>query len=164
MKKIVLILFVLLAGISFSQVPDSLVTKLHIVAFTKGVTGVDSLQSYGATHYSDSVRYVDFKYQYGMHYITIIDTGASVVDTIKLYKGHIEMDNNGVVVDTTWDAEPIMVKDNEFTTTNILVNANTSKTYTIFDWSLGLMKIVRTNVIQTIDNITKFIVEAKKDK
>lgn len=164
MKKIVLILFALLTGISFSQVPDSLVTKLHIVAFTKGAIGKDSLQTYGTIHYSDSVRYVDFKYQYDMHYITIIDTGSTVTDSVKLYKGHINMDNNGIVVDTTWDSEPIPVKDNTFENVTVLVGANKTKTYTILDWSLGLMKIKRINTVRKANNVTKYIVEAKKDK
>lgn len=161
-----------LSGALFAQVPDSLVTKLHRVAFTSGFTGADSLQSYGvvditdsttALHYSDSLRYVDFRYNFEQIYITVTDTGASVTDSIMLYKGRPRMNNIGVVVDTVWDTSPLPVKDNlEFANVNVLVGAGLTKTYTLLDWSIGLLKIIRTNATVTAQNVVHIIVEAVK--
>ena len=163
MKKYILILFVLVSGAMFAQVPDSLVTVLHRVAFTNGWTASDSLQSFGTTHYSDSLRYIDFRYAYEQIYITVTDTGTSITDTLQLYKGRPQMDGNGVAIDTLWDTSPLPVKSNlVFENVNKLVGAGLTKTYTLLDWSIGLLKIIRTNVTVVADNVCAYTIEAVK--
>lgn len=168
MKKFIFALLVLLSGVMFAQVPDSLVIKLHKVAFTSGYTGADSLESYGGLtdstidHYSDSLKYVDFKYNFGLIYITITDTGSAITDSIMLYKGRPRMDNNGVVIDTVWDSSPMPVKDDEFANVTVLVGADLVKTYTLLDWSIGLLKVIRTNAIATANNVVGVLFEAIK--
>ena len=162
MKKIIFVLLVL-SGVVFAQVPDSLVTKLHRVGYTNGWTGTDSLVTYGATHYSDSLRYIDFKYQYDQIYITVTDVAGAVTDSLLIYKGRPRQDNRGFVVDTLWDTSPLPVKDNlGFASANYLVGANLTKTYTLLDWSIGLLKIVRVNATVTADNVTQILFEAVK--
>lgn len=162
MKKFIFVLLVL-SGVVFAQIPDSLTTTLHRVAFTNGWTGSDSLQTYGTLHYSDSVRYVDFKYGFNQIYITVIDTGSSVTDTLKLYKGRPRMDDNGIILDTLWDTSPLPVKDNLlFASVNTLVGAGLIKTYTLLDWSIGLLKIVRANVVRKANVVTRILLEAVK--
>lgn len=164
MKKYILILFVLISGVMFAQIPDSLFIHLHRVAFTNGYTGTDSLQSYGTTHYSDSTRYVDLRYNYSeVLNITVIDTGTFVKDSLQLFKGVIQMDDNGVVVDTVWGTSPLSLKDNLlFANVNTLVGAGLTKTYILLDWTVGLLKIVRTNVVRKADNVCKIIIEGIK--
>ena len=165
-------MLVLLSGALFAQVPDSLVTKLHRVAFTSGFTGADSLLSYGvvditdsttALHYSDSLRYVDFRYNFEQIYITVTDTGTTVTDSLLLYKGRPRMDDNGIVIDTVWDSSPLPVKSNlTFTDANYLVGAGLTKTYTLLDWSIGLLKIIRVNATVTAKNVVHILIEAVK--
>lgn len=159
---ILFILSFLFTSMMFAQISSTKVTSLHNIPLTSGFSAKDSLQTYGNLHASDSVRYVNFNYQYAYHYITIIDTGSVVTDTVKLYKGHINLSNAGTVIDTTWDSEPMPVKDNVFDNVTVLVGANKTKTYTILDWSLGLMKIKRTNVVRKANNVTKYIIDAIK--
>ena len=162
MKKFILVLLVLVSGTMLAQVPDSLTTKLHRVGNTNGWTGSDSLQSYGSLHYSDSLRYVDFKYQYGQIYITVTDTGTIFTDSLQLFKGRQRQDDRGFVVDTLWDSSPLYVSNGTSTTVNILVGANLTKTYTLLDTVIGLLKIIRANVTVTANSVTKILFEAVK--
>ena len=163
MKKIFLLFLLLPLMRIYGGLPDSLFIDLH--GWGQSMIGVDSLQTFGSTHYSDSVRYVSFKYLYtGIPQITVYDSGSVIADTIKLYKGRVQFNNANppAIIDTLWDTFPLTVVKDDFTYDTLLTNSGFRKTYGIMDWNIDLLKIIRTNVDAIEDNVTEIIIEATR--
>lgn len=153
MKKLIVLLLILVA---------------YIPAQTKGwnISGVtiwsDSLKTASATVTSDSVYVVNLGYAFEYPNITVTDTGSAVVDTIECFKGAIIYNNSvdGTPVDTVWSDQPLPLKDYTWTDTTLMVGGGNTKTYTILDYNIHLLKVLRMNTVVHQGNKTGIIIEA----
>jgi len=157
MKKLILILM-LFAGISFAQTTGIMVGD--------GMMWSDSLKTYSATATSDSVYEIDMNYAYSFPTITVVDTGTSITDSVKIYKGrYTYVSSRGTPVDTVWNTEASPVKDNIWgNDTTLVVGAGKTRTYTILDPSIRLLRVLRVNAQVVAGTKTDIIIEAIKQR
>lgn len=156
MKK--LILFLLLSVPIFAQSTGKLVGN--------GAVWYDSLTTYSAgVSASDSVYVVDMNYTYSFPTITVVDSGASITDSLKLYKGRAIFYNSASVPsDTVWDSNALPVKVDDWQNDTTLAGAGMTKTYVILDPGIRLLKVLRVNAQIIEANKTDIIIEGIKQK
>lgn len=146
MKKLIVFLILLVGILVQAQTTGALIGK--------GIVYADSLKCWRdstggtATYYdSDSSKIYEIFLDYGFSSITVIDTGATFTDSLKLYKGVIRytegFDHNPV--DTTWCTSALPVKNNAWNIDTVLVGAGSVKTYTILEDNIQLLKVLRVN-------------------
>ena len=148
----------LFAGISLAQTTGIMVGD--------GMIWSDSLTTIGATAVSDSVYEIDMNYAYSFPTITVVDTGTSITDSIKVYKGrYTYVSSRGTVLDTIWNSDALPVKDNIWgNDTTLVAGAGKTKTYTILDPSIRLLKVLRVNAQVVPRTKVEIIIEAIKQR
>jgi len=127
-----------------------------------GIVFADTLKTYGSGVSSDSAFTINLELFYGFPTITVKDTGASIVDTLKIYKGAVTYVDgiNHTIVDTVWTGKALSVRNNAWTSDTLIVG---SGNYVLLDDNIQLLKIVRVNTVVTQSNKTRVVVEAKKN-
>ena len=156
MKKLI-ILLVLIAGFTLAQTTGMMVGD--------GMIWSDSLTTYSAASASDSVYEIDMNYAYSYPTITVVDTGTSITDSIKVYKGrYTYASSRGTVIDTIWNIDALPVKNNIWGADTTLVGAGTVRTYTILDPSIRLLRVLRVNSQVVAGIKMEIIIEAIKQR
>lgn len=153
MKKLLVILL-LSAFTMFAQTKGKLVGG--------GAVWADSLTTYSASSSSDSLYIVDMNYSFSFPTITVVDTGTTYTDSIKVYKGTIRHYNSGAAVDTIWNTDALPVKDNYWAEDTTMVGAGKTRSYIIMDNSIRLLKVLRVNAEIVEGILTKVVIEGVK--
>ena len=149
MKKI-LILFLLIAGMSFAQTKGKLVGG--------GTVWTDSL-GYGVVATSDSVWILDTNFANEWYRIFIKGNTNSPVDSIIIQAGTVRYSEGKAAIDTVWGSWST-VKDSVWGSINTIINNTVGKDFTLFNPATQLLKfsllnhragLVTRNVAITID-------------
>lgn len=170
MKAILISIFlvVILQGVVFSQ--DIIRSdRTFGQQIGNGAIFNDSLRTWkDSTVAEDSSKFYMINYNYGFISITVTDTlsgaiGATITDSLKAYKGFFRYDENDQPVDTIWSTEALPVKNTIWGVDTIMAGAGKTKTYTVLDNNIMLLKITRVNATVVTGVKTDITIEAKKE-
>ena len=160
MKK--LIFFLLLSIPLFAQ---------NYKVLGNGTIWSDSLESFydtagvgGYPHASDSSLIIDFNYAYSLIAVVVGDTGSTIKDSIKVYKGVPRYNSvSPKAVDTLWCSTPLPFYNNAWTVDTVMVGAGEIRNYFLLDANIHLLKILNVNKQIISGRVTKVNAEGRKN-